>query len=102
MVPLLSMKAPTPLAVCILVLAGGLSARGSAAETGPAAAVDFARGYRGEVYTANTLHCWPDAKGVPFADCEHITPMGPNLWTPKQIVADFQRRMANLPASERK
>jgi hypothetical protein len=28
--------------------------------------------------------------------------MGPNLWTPKQIYADFQRRMAALPANERK
>jgi hypothetical protein len=69
---------------------------------GPTAALNFARSFRGEVYTANTLHCWPDAKGVPFADCENIIPMGANLWTPKQIVADFQRRMAELPPEQRK
>lgn len=69
---------------------------------GPAAALNFARQFRGETYTPNVLHCWPDAKGVPFADCEHIVPMTSNLWTPKQITADFQRRMASLPAAERK
>jgi hypothetical protein len=69
---------------------------------GPAAALQFARGFRGEAYTPNVLHCYPDAKGVPFADCEHIVPMTHNLWTPKQIAADFQRRMAQLPAGERK
>lgn len=74
----------------------------SSAETGPAAALAFARGYRGEVYHAKDLQCWPDAKGVPFADCANIIPMTNNLWTPKQIVADFQRRMADLPPAERK
>lgn len=69
---------------------------------GPRAALDFARSFRGEVYKEKTLHCWPDAKGVPFADCEHIIPMGHNLWTPRQIVADFQRRMAELPPEQRK
>ena len=69
---------------------------------GPEAALAFARGYRGEVYKANTLYCYPDATGVPFGDCENIVPMGFNLWTPKQIHADFKRRMEALPASERK
>jgi hypothetical protein len=46
--------------------------------------------------------CYPDAVGVPFADCENIIPMTANLWTPKQISADFRRRMEALPASERK
>jgi hypothetical protein len=85
-----------------MVLAGVRGVVAAPDATGPAAAVSFAQSYRGEVYKANTLHCWPDAQGVPFADCEHIIPMGPNLWTPKQIVADFQRRMAELPESERK
>ena len=69
---------------------------------GPDAALRFARNYRGEVYTPNTLYCYPDATGVPFGDCENIIPMTAVLWTPKQIHADFQRRMAALPASERK
>lgn len=69
---------------------------------GPAAALHFAAGYRGEVYTPNTLYCYPDAAGVPFGDCENILPMGATLWTPKQIRADFERRMAALPAAERK
>src|ERR1041384_1092615 len=69
---------------------------------GPAAALAFAQHYRGEAYTPNTQYCWPDAVGVPFADCENIVPMTATLWTPKQIRADFQRRMAALPASERK
>lgn len=72
------------------------------AKYGPAAAVAFARSFRGEVFKENTLHCWPDAKGVPFADCEHIIPITANLWTPKQIAADFRRRMAELPMGERK
>lgn len=95
------------------LVAGLLSLPGLAAPTaapasntvsgeGPAAALAFARSFRGEVYTANTLHCWPDAQGVPFAECPHIIPMQANLWTPRQIVADFQRRMAELPVGERK
>ena len=78
------------------------AASGATPNEGPAAALAFARSFRGEVYTANTLHCWPDAQGVPFADCEHIIPMGANLWTPRQILADFKRRMEALPANERK
>jgi hypothetical protein len=78
------------------------SASHSIPAEGPAAALAFARSFRGEVYTANTLYCWPDAQGVPFADCPHIIPMQSNLWTPRQIAADFQRRMAALPEGERK
>jgi len=74
----------------------------SAAKFGPKAALEFAGGYRGEVYTASTLYCYPDAVGVPFGDCENILPMSATLWTPKQIRADFERRMAVLPAGERK
>ena len=69
---------------------------------GPAAALKFAAGYRGEVYKPSTLYCYPDAVGVPFGDCDNIFFMGPTLWTPKQIRADFERRMAVLPAGERK
>ena len=105
---------PSPRFVFLLigsVPAGLLLARGaeaaasqsdSEARYGPAAAMTFARSFRGEVYKENTLHCWPDAKGVPFADCENIIPMTANLWTPKQIAADFARRMAALPPAERK
>ena len=74
----------------------------SVGKYGPAAALEFAQGYRGEVYTPSTLYCYPDAVGVPFGDCENVIPMSPTLWTPKQIHADFERRMAALPAGERK
>jgi len=74
----------------------------SVREYGPAAALEFAKRYRGEVYRPNTLYCYPDAVGVPFGDCENIIPMTAVLWTPKQIHADFQRRMAALPAAGRK
>ncbi len=69
---------------------------------GPLAALEFAGGYKGEVYKPNTLYCYPDAVGVPFGDCENIIPMHATLWTPKQIRADFERRMAALPEAERK
>ena len=69
---------------------------------GPAAALAFARGYRGEKYVPNVMYCYPDAVGVPFADCENIIPMTRSLWTPEQISADFQRRMADVPAAARK
>lgn len=70
--------------------------------SGPAAALAFARNYRGDTYEPNTLHCYPSAVGVPFADCENIIPMTSTLWTPQQIRADFERRMRSLPAAERK
>lgn len=79
-----------------------LNAANSQTRYGPAAALDFARSFRGETYTPDVLHCYPDAKGVPFADCEHIIPMTHNLWTPNQIIADFQRRMSPLPPGSRK
>lgn len=69
---------------------------------GPAAALEFARSYRGEVYQPDTLTCYPQARGVPFADCANIIPMQANLWTPHQLVADFRRRMESLPPAERK
>lgn len=97
------MKVPLPLSRALALLAALPLLGATPAEPyGPAAAIAFARGFRGEVYKANTLHCWPDAKGVPFADCEHIIPMTANLWTPRQIAADFQRRMAALSPAERK
>jgi hypothetical protein len=69
---------------------------------GPAVALEFARSYRGEVYRPDTQTCYPDAKGIPFADCANIIPMGATLWTPSQLVADFHRRMESLPVSARK
>jgi hypothetical protein len=69
---------------------------------GSAAALHFAAAYRGDTYSPGVLNCYPDAKGIPFADCENIIPMSANLWTPKQITADFQRRMQELPENERK
>jgi len=79
------------------------SETGNAAEKyGPASALRFAQNFRGETFKPNTLHCYPDAVGVPFAECEHILPMTAVLWTPAQIVADFHRRMKNLPVAERK
>ena len=72
------------------------------AAEGPAAALAFARSFRGEAFKPDDRICYPDATGIPFADCEHIIPMAHNLWTPRQLTADFQRRMATLPVAERK
>ncbi len=69
---------------------------------GPAAALAFARGYRGEKHVPKVLYCYPDAVGVPFADCENIIPMTHSLWTPEQLSADFKQRMAGVPVAERK
>ncbi|MEJ1972168.1 MAG: hypothetical protein WDM96_06770 [Lacunisphaera sp.] len=91
-----------------LVAVSGVAMRGGevpakpAEKYGPAAALAFARGYRGEVYKPNEMICYPDAVGVPFADCENIIPMTGSLWTPQQLAADFRRRMAALPLAERK
>jgi hypothetical protein len=68
---------------------------------GPAAALEFARSYRGDVYRPDALTCYPDATGIPFADCANIIPMHASLWTPRQLVADFRRRMESLPVSAR-
>ncbi|MES2693416.1 MAG: hypothetical protein V4773_08085 [Verrucomicrobiota bacterium] len=89
-------------ALFVLAQAPAAPTPAPAAAEGPAAAFKFARGFRGETYKEKVEHCYPDAQGVPFGDCENIIPMSHNLWTPRQIVADFQRRMAELPPSERK
>jgi hypothetical protein len=73
-----------------------------AAETGPEAAMAFARSFRGDREVPKELHCYPAAVGVPWEECEHIIPMTAGRWTPEQLSADFQRRMAGLPAAERK
>lgn len=92
----------------VLAVASGVSGHGDegpekpAEKYGPAAAVAFARGYRGEGYKPQAELCYPDAVGVPFADCENIIPLTENLWTPQQLSADFRRRMAALPPAERK
>jgi hypothetical protein len=75
---------------------------GTETKYGSSAALHFAANYRGDTYSPGVLNCYPDAKGIPFADCENIIPMSANLWTPKQITADFQRRMQELPENERK
>jgi hypothetical protein len=82
--------------------APGASAMAADVAEGPAAALAFARSFRGEAFKPNDRICYPDATGIPFADCEHIIPMEHNLWTPRQLCADFQRRMAALPVAERK
>jgi len=89
--------------LAILSLLGSASIHGELAEKyGPEAALAFARGYRGEVYKPDERTCYPDAVGIPFADCENIIPMTEDLWTPKQISADFRRRMEAVPLNERK
>ncbi|MBC7366977.1 MAG: hypothetical protein H7343_09245 [Undibacterium sp.] len=69
---------------------------------GPAAALAFARGYRGESYVPKVMSCYPDAVGVPYADCENIIPMTRSLWTPEQLSEDFRQRMAGVPVAGRK
>lgn len=79
--------------------AGNVSARD---KYGPAAALAFAGHYRGETFVPKVQYCYPDAVGLPLADCENIIPMTGSLWTPQQISADFQQRMKDVPARERK
>jgi hypothetical protein len=69
---------------------------------GPAAALKFARQYRGNDYTPDVLHCYPNAIGVPFSDCENIIPMTETLWKSEDLAADFRRRMAGVPGAGRK
>lgn len=93
------------LAACVVLLGllGSAVARGEVADKyGPAAALAFSRSYRGEVHKPDELTCYPEAVGVPFADCENIIPMHASLWTPQQLSTDFRRRMAALPSHERK
>jgi hypothetical protein len=69
---------------------------------GPAAALKFDLQYRGDCCEAGVVHCYPEAKGVPLADCVNIIPMTESLWTPAELCADFQRRMDALPVRDRK
>jgi hypothetical protein len=69
---------------------------------GPAAALMFAGRYRGDATAPDVLHCYPAAIGVPFDDCENIVTMTAALWKPAELTNDFQRRMAALPAEQRK
>jgi hypothetical protein len=78
------------------------AAAAAANDDGPSAALAFAEHYRGEREKPGQLHCYPDATGVPLSDCENILPMTADLWRPAELVADFRRRMAVLPESERK
>src|SRR5882672_6394507 len=67
---------------------------------GPAAAIEFARHYQGNAYAPDVLHCYPEAKGIPFSDTENIIPMTASLWTPQQLTQDFRERMAKLPENQ--
>ena len=69
---------------------------------GPAAALMFARQFRGDVYLPDVLHCYPNAAGVPFSECRNIVSMTSDLWTPWQISADFRGRMVKMPVDRRK
>jgi hypothetical protein len=46
--------------------------------------------------------CYPNAVGVPLADCKNIIPMAADLWTPAQISADFRSRMSKVSTKDRK
>jgi hypothetical protein len=69
---------------------------------GPAEALKFELRYKGSCCKQGALHCYPGAKGVPFADCANIIPMTASLWTPRELCADFQRRMSTVPKGRRK
>lgn len=69
---------------------------------GPKAAVAFELSYRGAAQLPGAYHCYPDAHGIPFSDTKNIVPMTAKLWTPAELVADFQRRMSALGPRERK
>ncbi|HWA86153.1 MAG TPA: hypothetical protein VG710_08030 [Opitutus sp.] len=91
--------------IALLLLTGLVLARASGGEAqnyGPAAALAFAEHYRGAGERPGELYCYPDATGVPLADCANIVPMTAELWTPSELVADYRRRMAALPERERK
>ena len=69
---------------------------------GPEAALEFSLSYRGDRHVAGTLHCFPDARGIPFADTKNIIPMTASLWTPAELTADFRKRMAQMQPKDRK
>ena len=52
--------------------------------------------YRGDSCLPGVLNCYPDARGIPFADTEHITPLSNQLWAPKDVSADFRRNSASV------
>jgi hypothetical protein len=88
--------------LCRLMSLEVVAADNTAEKYGPAAALRFARHYRGEAYDPAEISCYPEAAGVPFSDTENIVPMTGTLWTPAQLRDDFERRMSRLPESERK
>jgi hypothetical protein len=72
-------------------------------DIGPEAAVRFEARYRGEVCDPRVLNCYPEAKGIPFAETRNIVQMHSSLWTPAEIVADFKRKhLGDLPQDARK
>jgi hypothetical protein len=68
---------------------------------GPAAALAFEMRYRGEVCTPDVVQRYPEARGIPFTDTEHIIPMSSKLWTPAEVVADSRSRSALMPEKDR-
>jgi hypothetical protein len=70
--------------------------------TGPAAALKFAMSYRGQTYVPGVLHCYPEAKGIPFSDTKNIVAMTGSLWIPAELAADFKRRMSGASGKDRK
>ncbi len=92
---------PKELARCSLLFCA-VAASGAAEDVGPAAALSFAEGYRGDLCRPGERYCYPHARGIPFADTKNIIQMDSALWRPKEISADFRRRMGSLAPSERK
>jgi len=70
--------------------------------SGPAAALRFDERYRGSCCQPGVVHCYPEAQGIPLADCVNIIPMTAGLWTPEELCADFHRRMKLVPERDRK
>jgi hypothetical protein len=86
-----------------LALCATRTAVGASSEAiGPDAALRFSEKYRGDEFVPGVLHCYPKAAGIPFADTPSIIQMHSSLWRPRDIVADFNRRIEELPVDSRK
>jgi hypothetical protein len=69
---------------------------------GPAAALAFELAHRGTEEKPREMICYPEARGIAWSETENFVEMTADLWRPEALVADFKRRMAKLPAAERK
>jgi hypothetical protein len=92
---------PFVVALLVAACAGPALAQQDDQEYGPSAALRFAASYRGQAYVPGVLHCFPEAKGIPFSDTKNILPMTESLWTPEELAADFRMRMGALPKKDR-